>query len=80
MNKEASRKVCVVGAGKWGMNHVRTLFELQSLGGVVEINKNRQQELKSLYPEIAVFSTVKESFKDQFSRFPRYMCVVRYRL
>ena len=66
MNKVSSRKVCVVGAGKWGMNHVRTLFELQSLGGVVEVNKNRQQELKSLYPKIAIFSTVKESFKDQF--------------
>ena len=66
MNKEASRKVCVVGAGKWGINHVRTLLELRSLGGVVEANKNQREELISLYPDIPVFSTVKESFKDQF--------------
>ena len=66
MNKEVSRKVCVVGAGKWGMNHVRTLFELQALGGVVEANKNQREELISLYPDIPVFSTVKESFEDPF--------------
>ena len=31
-------KVCVVGAGYWGKNHIRTLHELGSLGGVVDSN------------------------------------------
>ena len=32
-------KVCVVGAGNWGRNHIRTLDNLKSLGGVVEKDK-----------------------------------------
>ena len=31
-----TKKICVVGAGKWGLNHVRTLYELNALGAVVD--------------------------------------------
>ena len=31
-----NKKICVVGAGKWGKNHIATLDELNSLGGVVD--------------------------------------------
>ena len=29
-------KLCVVGAGPWGKNHIRTLQKIGSLGGVVD--------------------------------------------
>ena len=32
-------KLCVVGSGSWGLNHVKTLNRLNALGGVVEKNK-----------------------------------------
>ena len=32
-------KICVVGAGAWGKNHIRTLHELGLLGGIVESDK-----------------------------------------
>ena len=35
---QPSKKVCVVGAGKWGKNHIRALSDLGALGGVVESN------------------------------------------
>ena len=31
-------KICVIGAGNWGMNHIRTLNELNALGGIVDKN------------------------------------------
>ena len=33
-------KVCVVGAGYWGKNHIRTLSKLGALGGIVETNSD----------------------------------------
>ena len=51
-----SYNVCVVGAGRWGKNHIRTLSELGVLGGVVESNSEVLNSLKSTYPEIQYFS------------------------
>ena len=31
-----NNKICVVGAGPWGLNHIRTLQKIGSLGGVVD--------------------------------------------
>ena len=31
-------KVCVVGGGRWGKNHIQTLYDLGALGGIVELN------------------------------------------
>jgi len=39
-------KICVVGAGYWGKNHIRSLSELNSLGAVVESDKNQIIEIK----------------------------------
>ena len=29
-------KICVIGGGKWGINHIKTLEKLSALGGVVD--------------------------------------------
>ena len=34
------KRICVVGAGYWGKNHIQTLFRMGCLGGVVELDKN----------------------------------------
>jgi len=36
------KKICVIGTGNWGMNHVRTLNELHSLGGIVELDDEKR--------------------------------------
>lgn len=45
-----SKKICVIGGGRWGQNHVRTLFQLGNLGGIVEANPQRLEELLKQYP------------------------------
>ena len=42
---QPSKQVCVVGAGEWGSNHIRTLFELGALGGIVDSSENIRGKL-----------------------------------
>jgi UDP-2-acetamido-3-amino-2,3-dideoxy-glucuronate N-acetyltransferase len=60
------KKICVVGSGKWGLNHVRTLHELSSLGGVVELNNDIVKLLKKKYPKCKFYSNLQDTFNDNF--------------
>ena len=57
-------KICVVGAGYWGKNHIRSLSELNSLGAVVESDKNQIVEIKKNYPNIDIYENIKEAIKN----------------
>ena len=39
-----NRKICVVGGGRWGKNHIRTLNDMGNFGGIVETNQETYQE------------------------------------
>ena len=39
------KKICVVEAGYWGKNHIRTLDRLNGLKGIVELDTNILKEL-----------------------------------
>ena len=60
------KKVCVVGAGRWGMNHIRTLDDLSALGAIVESNLGKHKKIKADYPGLSVFPNVFDSFKESF--------------
>lgn len=62
-------KVCVVGAGRWGKNHVKTLNELEVLGGVVDSNPETLNTLKSQYPEIKTFLNLEDALNESFDGF-----------
>ena len=40
-----SKQICVIGGGRWGENHIRTLHEMGNLGAVVDLNAQRLREL-----------------------------------
>ena len=61
-----NKKICVVGAGRWGMNHVKTLNVLGSLGGVVEINKNRIDQIKYNFSNCSIYSNLDEAISAKF--------------
>lgn len=44
------KKICVIGGGRWGQNHIKTLFQSGNLGGIVESDATRLQELLQKYP------------------------------
>ena len=39
-------QICVIGGGRWGENHIRTLKEMGNLGAVVDVSETRLAELK----------------------------------
>ena len=55
-----NKKICVVGAGMWGLNHIKTLNVLGSLGGVVEISQNRIEKIKYNFPNCSIFANLNE--------------------
>ncbi len=44
-----NKQICVIGGGRWGENHIRTLYEMGCLGAVVDLNAARLDELKAKY-------------------------------
>ena len=64
-----NKKICVVGAGKWGKNHIATLDELNSLGGVVDNDRGILCKLKKKYPGIKLFDNIKSAMKHDFDGF-----------
>ena len=61
-----SKNICVVGAGYWGKNHLRTLNELGVLSGVVENNSEVLGRILNEYSGIKGYSSIEESFADDF--------------
>jgi len=63
------RKICVVGAGMWGMNHVRTLQSFGSLGAVVDSSLTRLENIKENYPDVSVYNDLSEALNGGYTGF-----------
>ncbi|MBN1866073.1 Gfo/Idh/MocA family oxidoreductase [Candidatus Sumerlaeota bacterium] len=64
-----SKKVCVVGAGRWGRNHIQTLHTMDCLGGIVEANDETLARLAQSYPEAKTFPNVRDAVREEFDGF-----------
>ena len=56
-----NNKICVVGAGYWGKNHIRTLNELNSLGGVVDSNIEALNKIKNKYSNVSTYLNLEDA-------------------
>ena len=45
--------ICVVGAGQWGKNHIRTLDKLDALKGIVEPDLDVLHKFLNKYPDVS---------------------------
>ena len=59
-----SKNVCVVGAGYWGKNHIRTLHQLGYLGGIVESNQETLNRFSEQYPDVKGFLSIDEALQE----------------
>ena len=55
-----------LGRVKWGTNHVKTLVELDALGGVVEVDSSVRNNIKNSYSDMMVFNSLEKSFEFNF--------------
>ena len=66
MNKDKEYKICVVGAGQWGMNHINTLESMNCLAGIVEKSDVVISQLKLNYPDCKIYNELDPALKDDF--------------
>ena len=59
------KSVCVIGAGYWGKNHIRTLYELGYLGGIVEFNQETLNRFANKYPNVKVFLSLDDALQEK---------------
>ncbi len=59
-------KICVIGAGRWGINHINTLSDLGVEVGIVEKNSQKKTNIKKSFPEMSCFDSLKDAFQKNF--------------
>lgn len=62
-------KICVVGGGSWGKNHIATLSKLGVLGGVVDKNKNFLEKYKKKYKNINYYFSLASAIEYGYDGF-----------
>ena len=60
------KKICVVGTGQWGMNHVETLHKMGCLRAVVDKNINILKKIKTKYSYISCFKNLDTALKKKY--------------
>ena len=63
-NNMTNKKICVIGAGNWGKNHIRTLNELGCLAGIADTAKDQIILLNEKYPLVKKYLNYKDTIND----------------
>ena len=63
------KKICVIGAGNWGMNHIKTLYNLNALGAVVDINQKALDMISQKFSDCSLHITLDNNVIDQYDGF-----------
>ncbi len=62
-------RVCTIGAGRWGRNHIKTLHSLGCLGGIVEQDDKINTEFSQRYPDVEMFRNYRDAIETDFDGF-----------
>ena len=58
-----NKNICVVGAGYWGKNHIRTLNRLDALKGIVDLDNHTLSRYSGKYPDVNVHLSIEDALK-----------------
>jgi len=64
-----NKKICVIGAGRWGKNHIQTLSKLGHLRGVVDSNKDELEMILSQYDSVNTHESLNDALKEEYDGF-----------
>ena len=65
----SKKRICVIGAGNWGKNHIRTLDGLGALAGIVETDQTHGAKIQLDYPGIKFFNNIHSAMEHGFDGF-----------
>ncbi len=60
------KRICVVGAGYWGKNHINVLIQLNSLKGIVDSDQEIIKIYKEKYPNVNCYNSIDDALKDNY--------------
>lgn len=55
------KNICVIGGGRWGQNHIKTLAGLDCLAAIVESDPEKLKKFVSQYPDAKGYTDVDEA-------------------
>ncbi len=55
------KEICVIGGGRWGQNHIKTLAKLGCLAAIVEANSQRLKELLTQYEGVKGYTSLDDA-------------------
>lgn len=61
-----NKRICVVGAGRWGRNHAKTLAKLECLAGIVDCDQNTLVKMQELCPGVKTYQNLQNALADDF--------------
>lgn len=56
-----NKKICVIGGGRWGKNHIKTLAGLGHLAAIVEVDAEKLKGFIAQYPGVEGYTDVNEA-------------------
>ena len=69
MSDTINKNICVVGAGYWGKNHIRTLNRLNVLKGIVELDNDILNTYIKKYPEVNGHLKIEDALNEDYDGF-----------
>jgi len=64
-----NKKICVIGAGRWGKNHINTLSELGYLRGVVDSNKEELEKIHLQHEDVNTHESLGDALDKDYDGF-----------
>ena len=64
-----NKNICVIGAGYWGNNHIRTLSKLNALSGVVEVDEKKLKSILIKYPNVQGYKNIEDALLEDYDGF-----------
>lgn len=65
LERNGNKKICVTGTGAWGENHIKILHRMGNLGGVVENNPQRLNEIIGRY-NVQGYNCIYDAMEDGY--------------
>lgn len=65
VKNKTKRKICVIGGGYWGKNHINTLYKMGHLGAVVDVDLDISNKFPHI-KNINFYNNVEDSFEADY--------------
>lgn len=66
MLKDTKMKICVIGAGGWGKNHIKTLNKKGALYGIVDASEAALDDYKNINSHCKFFKNIESTLEEGF--------------